>query len=141
VVVGLRDKLRRLQQATEGELESFELLDESRYYFEPEETYKALFLHWCNCIGESAHNWPEPPELLRKLAQAKDPERALDAVGIANGRHGFLVYDPEVLVNERRLEPRGLVTARDPHTGEWSVVDPYSPGHEAKDLSEQLWAV
>jgi hypothetical protein len=45
-----------------------------------------------------------------------------------------LVYDEEVVISERRLEPRPLVTRRDPHTGEWTPVDPYE--QEVEDLSE-----
>jgi hypothetical protein len=79
MIVGLRDKMRRLERAMEGNLESFELLDGSRYYFDP--TSPELFLHWCNCAtAGSAHNWPESPEVMRKLCEAKDLERAVELV-------------------------------------------------------------
>jgi hypothetical protein len=131
--MGVRDKVRRLQKAAEGELASFELLDGSRFYYDP--TSPELFLHFCNCATEgSAHNWPEPPEVVRKLCEAKDVERALEK---AQGEATFysIVYEPEILITERRLEPRGLVTIRDPQTGEWHVRDPYDE-QPPEDLSE-----
>jgi hypothetical protein len=131
--VGLRDKMRRVEQAVRGKLGSFMLEDGSRYYFDP--TSAELFLHWCACIrAGSAHNWPPPPEVMRKLCEAKNIEEALEQVR-GEGSFSTFVYDPEVLINERRLEARGLVTRRDPETGEWHVGDPYDEG-PAEDLSE-----
>jgi len=40
----LRDRLRRLQEAARGGMDWLELSDGSRYYFEPMEAHKALFL-------------------------------------------------------------------------------------------------
>jgi hypothetical protein len=115
--------------------ESFELLDGSRYYYDP--TSPELFLHFCNCAkANSAHNWPEPPELVRKLCEAKNPRAVLKRI-YPEGPGSFysLVYDPEVLISERRLEPRGLVTRYDPETGEHHVRDPYEEC-DIPDLSE-----
>ncbi len=97
-------RLRRLEAAARGSLASFELEDGSRYYFDP--TSAEMFLFWCECLrADSAHGWPEPLEVHQKLTEAKYPERAL---GEVHGRDSFstFVYDPEVLINERRLEPR-----------------------------------
>jgi hypothetical protein len=130
--MGTRDKLRRLENALRGQLKSFELLDGSRFYYDP--TSGERFLFWCECLrADSAHEWPEPPEVYKKLTEAKYPERALDEI---HGRGPFstFVYNPEVLINERRLEPRGLVTYRDPETGDWHVRDPYD--QRVEDLSE-----
>jgi hypothetical protein len=129
----VRSKLRRLENAARRHLGSFELLDGSHYYVEP--TSAERFLHWCECLrADSAHYWPEPPETYKKLCEAKDPERALDEIG-GGGSFGTFPYDPEVLINERRLEPRGLVTRYDLETGEHHVRDPWE--HQpADDLSE-----
>jgi hypothetical protein len=130
--MGLRDKMRRLENAMRGNLASFELLDGSRYYFDP--TSGELFMHWVACIrAGSAHNWPPAPEAIRKLCEAKDVSGALEAVR-GEGGWGTLVYDAEILVNERRLEPRGLVTRYDPETGEHHVRDPYED--PVRDFSE-----
>lgn len=128
----LRSWIKRMEKAAKGNLESFELLDGSRYYFDPMSF--SLFLHMCDCLhAGSAHNWPEPPEVVRKLTEAKDVERAIEQLR-GEAAYDFLVYDIEVLINERRLEPRGLVTYRNPSTGEWSPGDPYE--ERAEDLSE-----
>jgi hypothetical protein len=129
--MGVRDKLKRLERTAEGELESFELLDGSRYYYD--RASPELFMHWVACGGAgSAHNWPEPPEVVRKLCEAKDVERAVEQV--RGEGWNCLVYDEEILIRERRLVPRALVVERDPETGEWHPRDPYEEGVE--DLSE-----
>lgn len=128
----MRRWIKRLEHAARGELASFELLDGSRYYFDP--ASPELFMHWYECgKAGSAHNWPEPPEVLRKLTEAKDVERAIELVR-GEGSWDFLVYDIEVLIGERTLEPRGLVSRYDPVAGEHRVLDPYDYEHE--DLSE-----
>jgi hypothetical protein len=127
----VRSWLKRLEHAARGDLESFELLDGSRYYFDP--TSPDLFMHWIECgRAGNARNWPEPPEVVRKLTEAKDVAQAIEKV--RGEGWNCLVYDEEILINERRLEPRPLVTKRDPHSGEWTPVDPYEQAVE--DLSE-----
>ncbi len=129
----MRGWVKRLEHTARGNLASFELLDGSRYYYDPA-TWE-LFMHWYECLGQSsAHDWPEPPEVIRKLCEAKNPEAALGALMDQQGGFGSLVYDPEILVNERRLEPRGLVSRYDPRTGERYIDDPYDSPLE--DLSE-----
>ena len=127
----LRSWIKRLERASREHLASFELLDGSRQFFDP--TAPDLFLHWYECVGNSAHNWPEPPEVLRKLTEAKDVERAAELVR-GEGTSDFLPYDVETLIRERRLEPRGLVSHYDPVLGEHVVQDPYDC--EPEDLSE-----
>jgi hypothetical protein len=131
--VPLRGWVKRLEHAAKGDLAGFELLDGARYYFDP--TSRELFLHWYECIkAGSAHNWPEPPEVLHKLTEAKDVERAVELVR-AEGVWDFLVYDTEVLISERKLVPRSLVSRYDPAAGEHRLLDPYD--YEPEDLSEQ----
>jgi hypothetical protein len=128
----IRGWVKRLERASREDLASFELLDGSRYYFDP--ASPELFMHWYECgKAGSAHNWPEPPEVLRKLTEAKDVERAIELVR-DEGSWDFLVYDIEILVAERSLEPRGLVSRYDPVLGKHVVLDPYD--YEPEDLSE-----
>ena len=109
----LRSWIKRLERDARGNLASFELLDGSRYYFDPASA--ALFLHWCDCIrAGNPPDWPQPPEIVRKLCEAKDVSRAFDEVE-GGGTWSTFVYDREVLINERRLEPRSLVAGRDPY--------------------------
>ena len=129
--MGLREQLRRLKREMRGDVDCFELLDGSCYYYDPASF--EVFLHYCECLKTSAHNWPEPPEVVRKLTEAKDVEEAVIQV-YGTGPFSFLVYDPEILVNERRLAPRGLVSSYDPDKGEHVVWDPYD--ERLEDLSE-----
>lgn len=80
----------------------------------------------------NARRWPEPPEVVRKLTEAKDVARAIDKV--RGGGWNALVYDEESLITERRLKPRPLVSRYDPKVGKHVPVDPYE--YEAEDLSE-----
>jgi hypothetical protein len=129
--VPLRSWIKRLERDARGELASFELLDGSRYYFDP--TSWEIFEHYYECLkAGSAHNWPEPPEVVRKLTEAKDVERAIEKV--RGEGWSFLVYDENILIHERRLEPRGLVARYDPNLGEHVIRDPYEQALE--DLSE-----
>ena len=128
----IRGWVKRLEHAARQDLASFDLLDGSRYYFDP--ASPELFMHWYDCakVG-SAHHWPDPPEVLRKLAQAKDVERAIELVR-GGGSWDFFVYNIEILVAERSLKPRGLVSRYDSVAGEHRILDPYD--YKPEDLSE-----
>jgi hypothetical protein len=118
--MGLRARLRRLEYAARGTLVSFELLDGSRFYYNPQTL--ELFMHWMKCLkAGNPDTWPEPPEAVRKLTEAKDPEAALELI---SGGAFWLPYDPEALLRERVIRPRSLVAGRD-------VYD-----QEVEDLSE-----
>ncbi len=120
--MGLRGRLEKLERTAWGSLVSFELLDGSRYYHDP--TRGELFLHACNCIrAGNPEKWPEPPEVVRKVTQAKDPQAALEVIG-GGATLETLPYGPEALVREREIRPRSLVAGRD-------VYD-----QEVEDLSE-----
>jgi hypothetical protein len=119
--VGAKDRARRLEQAIRSELSSFQLRDGSRYYYSPG---GELFLFCYDCLGAgNPPDWPEPPEVLVKLCEAKDVRVAFEAVMGAKGGAStdsfayddIFPYSPEILVNERRLEPRSLIAGRDVH--------------------------
>ncbi len=66
----LRDRLRRLQKAARGGMDWLDLSDGSRYYFEPMEAHKALFLEKTDVLRAFAgpdlsdgatETEPEPP--------------------------------------------------------------------------------
>ena len=118
--MGLRSRLRRLERAARGTLVSFELLDGSRFYYDTQ-TFE-VFLHWRECLwAGNPDKWPEPPEVVRKLTEAKDPEAALESI-IEEAE--WITYDLEALLEERVIRPRSLVAGRD-------VYD-----QEVEDLSE-----
>ena len=99
---------------------SFELLDGSRFYYNLQ-TFE-LFLHWTKCLDAgNPDKWPEAPEAVRKVTEAKDPEAALERI---SGGAEWLPYDREALLRERVIRPRSLVAGRD-------VYD-----QEVEDLSE-----
>ena len=129
----IRGWVKKLERASREDLASFELQDGSRYYYDP--TSSVLFMHWYECCGkDTARDWPPPPEIMQKLTEARDPERALGQV-MSTAGFGGMVYDPEVLVNERRVEPRGLISVYDPQSGERRILDPYDS--RVGDLSTQ----
>ncbi len=118
--MGLRARLRRLERTARGTLVSFELLDGSRFYYNPQ-TFE-LFLHWTKCLDAgNPDKWPEAPEAVRKVTEAKDPEAALELI---SGGAEWIPYDREALLEERVIRPRSLVAGRD-------VYD-----QEVEDLSE-----
>ncbi len=109
--MALRDRLRRLKQAARGELESFELLDGSHYCHNPQSV--ELFLQWTECLAAgNPDKWPEPPEAVRKVTEAKDPQAALDSI-VGGGTWNIPPYDLDALATERVIRPRSLVAGRD----------------------------
>ena len=100
-----RSTIRRLQQALRGSLESFELFDGSRYWYDPQEVHKALFLA---AYGLQLGRVGEPPELYRKLVEAKDPAAVLERLEPESNEvfvNPTALFDRDILINERRLVP------------------------------------
>ncbi len=111
--MGFRDKLRRFEQAVRDHLESFELEDGSRYWYDPVNPDR--FLHSMDCLkaqgDDGATTFPKPPETVRALLRAKDRAVALEQV---YGRGNFVIfpYDTEALVERGELVPRSMVVGR-----------------------------
>jgi hypothetical protein len=106
----MRSWIRRLERDARGHLESFELLDGSTYYYyDRMETYKVLFLHAYDVQLGDADKWAEPPEVYRRMCEAKDPAAVLERFKPENPQSAFVdpaaLFDTEALVNERRLVP------------------------------------
>jgi hypothetical protein len=105
----MRSWIRRLERDARGHLESFELLDGSTYYYDGLETYKELFLHAYDVQLGDADKWPEPPEVYRKMCEARDPAAVLKRFRPEDPERAFVnvaeLYDTHLLVNERRLVP------------------------------------
>jgi hypothetical protein len=107
-MMSLRGAIKRLERRAREDLESFELLDGSTYYYDPLETYKELFLHACELqLGKG--EWPEPPEVYRKMCEARDVAEVLQRFKPEDPERAFVnlaeLYDTDVLINERRLVP------------------------------------
>ena len=107
--MGLRNRIKRLERNASEDLASFELLDGSTYYYDRLETYKELFLHAYDVQLGDAEKWTEPPEIYRKICEAKDPDAVLERFRPEDPQCAFVnlaeLYDTDVLVNERRLVP------------------------------------
>ena len=110
--MGPRRRLRRLEKALRGKLGSFELQEGGRYWYDSCSAHIELFGHAMNSLtadykGEPR---PDPPEILRALARAKDRKAALEGLYPTGGSMLFSVYDKEVLVERAELIPRSFVT-------------------------------
>lgn len=107
--MGLRNWVQRLERGASEGLESFELQGGSTYYFDRLETYKELFLHAYDLQLGMGDKWPEPPEVFRKICEAKDPAAVLKRFKPENPQRAFVdptaLYDADVLVHEQRLVP------------------------------------
>jgi hypothetical protein len=107
-MMSLRGWIKRLERRAREDLESFELTDGSIYYYDRLETYKELFLHACDLqLGKG--EWPEPPEVYRKMCEARDVDEELERFKPEDPERAFVdvtqIYDTDVLVRERRLVP------------------------------------
>jgi hypothetical protein len=109
--MALKGKVARLQKLLRGSLESFELQDGRRYYFDPEEAYKATFLYFTDSMTADygCKPRPEPPEVLRAVADAGDRVQALSRV---MGDYSHLPIDREALVERGEFVPRPLVASQ-----------------------------
>jgi len=90
-------------------LESFELLDGSTYYYDRLETYKELFMHAYDVQLGDADKWAEPPEVYRKMCEARDPAAVLERFRPEDPERAFVdvtqIYDTDALIRERRQVP------------------------------------
>jgi hypothetical protein len=109
--VGLKDALRRLRRDASKDLDSFKLRDGSTFYYDRLATHKELYLYAYDVQFGDADKWPEPPEVFRKMCEAKDPAAILERFkrSYDDPEHAFVnvaeLYDTDVLVRERRLVP------------------------------------
>jgi len=121
--MGLRGKLRRLERDARGNLDSFQLEDGSRFYFDPASC--EVFLHNSACLEAQSGGkttFPEPPPVVKAIARARDRAAALNKVF----EGGFMVmpYDTEALIERGEFVPVSMVVGRE-------------LGEVAEDLSEQ----
>ena len=107
--MGLRSWMKRLERHASEDLARFELLDGSIYYYDRLETHMELFLHAYDVQLGDADKWPEPPEVYRKMCEAKVPAAVLERFIPDDPQRAFAnpaeLYDTDALVNERRLVP------------------------------------
>ena len=110
--MGLRDELNRLRASLRGELESFDLEGGGKYWYDPQAVGAELFLHGCACLRAGApENRPEPPEIVRALAKAKDRRAAFHALA----PNPMFPYEREAFIRDGLLIHRSMVAGRDVH--------------------------
>ena len=111
--MGLKGKMRRLERAATEKLESFELEDRSRYYYDAMEAGIGVFLHTTERLrSHDQPEWPEPPEIIKALARAKNRKAAFDR--FFGGGFVLFPYDPEAFVERRELVRHSLVVGYEP---------------------------
>jgi hypothetical protein len=108
--MGLRGWLKRLERGASEDLESFVLEDGSTYYYDRLETSKELFLYAHDVQLGNAEKWAEPPEVFRKMCEARDPALVLKRFEPESPTRAFVdptaLFDTDALVRrERRLVP------------------------------------
>ncbi|MCA1702016.1 MAG: hypothetical protein LC781_03750 [Actinobacteria bacterium] len=109
--MGLRDRFRRLEKTMQGRLAYFELSGGQRFYFDPHEAFSITFRFFADSMlaDHKREPRPEPPELLKAVADAKDRGEALSRV---MGGCSHLPLDREALVSRGEFVPRSLVAGR-----------------------------
>ncbi len=112
--MGLKGRLAGLQKAMRDTADSFELENNGRFWFEPEKARIELYRFWCDSLrAEHRGNpRPEPPEVLEKVARAKDRRKALEAVYPPPPVVPWIPVDVEALVERGEFVPRPLVVPR-----------------------------
>jgi hypothetical protein len=102
----MRRWIKRLEHAARGDLERFELLDGSQYFYNATEVHKQLFIHACDLqLGGQ----PELPEVLTKICEARNPAAVLERFRPERPEQAFVdlgaCYNIDALVNDRSLVP------------------------------------
>ncbi len=107
--MSLRGWIKRLERDASEGLESFELVDGTTYYYDRLETYKEQLLYAYDVQLGAADKWDKPPEIFRKMCEAKDPHLILERFKPENPQGAFIdpadLFEWDALVNERRLVP------------------------------------
>ncbi len=110
----MRNKLRRLERAARESLSSFELEDDSRYWYIPEQAGLEILLYSLECLelqGEGVP-YPEPPAVVYAIANAKDRVGALTEL-MGSLTLGYLPFEAEPFIERGEMVPRSLVAGRE----------------------------
>ena len=109
--MGFKGQIRNLRRELRGSMDSFLLADGTRYYFDPMGT--ELVEHIFDCLHAQAEGkpFPEPPEVVKAIARAKNREAALHQV--VGGGDLLFPYKVPDLVERGELVPRSLVEGRE----------------------------
>jgi len=98
------------------------LKDGSTYHFERGEVFSHVYMHAAQCCRADYRRQPRPkhiPEVLTKLAQAKDREvavRLLYPSEVLDGTGPFCAFDLKTLIETGELKPRIFAPSAEPIT-------------------------
>ena len=121
--MALRDSLRRLKREMRGNLDSFVLEGGTRYYHDPASLDLISHIFDClHCQG-AGEPFPEPPEIVKAIARAKDREAAL--LQVTGGGDLLFPYELGALIERGELRPRSLVEGHE--LGEGPLPDLSEP--------------
>ncbi len=106
--MGLKGELEVTELPLHCFLQLAELADGSRYYFDPQEAWKITFGYFTDSMDADYKREPrpEPPDLLKAVADARDRSAALSLV-MDGGSH--LPLDREALGERGEFKPRSLI--------------------------------
>jgi hypothetical protein len=109
--MAIKDKLKRIQKAMQGQLTYIELADGSTFYFDPEETTKEMFLFFSESLDAvyRGEERPEPPQIVHAIAAARDREQAFRTV-FPEGA-SFFVLDERALIEHGKIVKRRISTS------------------------------
>lgn len=122
--MGIIDELNKFRRGRGGGSRSFLLKDGTRYYFDLQEAFSHIFLHASVCGRCDYRRQPRPkhiPEVLTKLSQAKDRERAIRLLYPTEVLDGtweqggpYCAFDLKHLVETGELIPRWFAPSYPP---------------------------
>jgi hypothetical protein len=78
--IGLKEQLRRVEKAAQGQLESFRTRDGRTYVYDPQEVGIAMFMYTCALIRDPYQpDEPEPeePAFLEAIRNAVNPDEVI----------------------------------------------------------------
>jgi hypothetical protein len=80
MAMGLREGLRRVERAAQGQLEGFRTKDGRLFVYDPQQVGMAMFLYACELIRDPYNEdapEPEEPACLEEIRNAADPEEVV----------------------------------------------------------------
>ena len=122
--MAIRDRLRRLEAAMEGNLSSIELADGTTYRYNRDELWLELLKYRSASMRADYHRKvrPEPPEIFVMLARARDRRSAVTRLWPDwEARPLFCALDIRALVERGELVPMAFAPGYPPVAEEGGV--------------------